>query len=57
LCLIERERETNLLLQYALKNMVDIAEAKVQFHGNSHGVRKLTPIKVAKGLRTNKNDN
>jgi hypothetical protein len=53
----ERERETNLVLQYALKNMVDIAEAKVQFHGNSHGVRKLTPIKVAKGLRTNKNDN
>jgi hypothetical protein len=37
--------------------MVDVAEAKVQLHGNSYGMSKLTPIKVTKGLRTNKNDN
>jgi hypothetical protein len=36
---------------------MDVAEAKVQFHGNSYGVRKLTPIKVGKGLRSSKNDN
>jgi hypothetical protein len=37
--------------------MVDVAEEKVEFLGNSHGLSKLTSIKVAKGLRTNNNDN
>jgi hypothetical protein len=37
--------------------MVGVAKAKLQFHENSHDVRKLTPIKVTKGLRSSKNDN
>jgi hypothetical protein len=54
----DRERERDKLsAAIGTKEHGGVAEAKVQFHGNFHGVTKLTPIKVTKGLRTNNHDN